>query len=558
MKQNAKHIIPFLCLMFFSLVLSAQGRKINFNYEIGGSTYNGAVKLLGVNEVTTPSNRIPTNLKPGGKWNLSCPSDAEYCGLMLGFSNLTLDNPNHHAKIYFDTYSDLIGLDLDSRSGDHKALATGNNQAILAFGITELNQKGQIAFKMQISGDGTMVPALSKSGNEVIFLQNYSISAGPARGGNGGSVATTPVQEPIRQPIQKPVQQAEKQEVTTSSDDTNAEPRQTVASDLSEDELWNKAAESGKIVDYTEYIRAYPMGGKVIAAREKIDSLKWNVASVYGKGKFAVNKKIKKYEDYITENETGKFRAQACQEMDALQWETAQTSNDYAQYLKDLAAIKTNCPDYVSQNINAEQIALKAQKTCEGTDCTVKFENHIGPLKETEFAVDSGVEVGTITANEIAFKIGDPKSKYTVNYTGPLGRTVTFILGLEDYFNLTYTLDKQNKQVSLADIRGGAPPYFLQIKSNDFFKQVPLGEGPNAEVALGEVKDLPEKGIQLYLTDAEKKIEKHIANVDLASSFMKSQLFFLLLLVLAFAGIGVLFYFKHKANQRKAAEWDYE
>jgi len=168
-----KYSIVFMMFVCFSLVLNAQAKKVKFSYNLGGKNYKGSVKILGVGETALDNRSKQVQFKLGGNWSLSCPQEAEYCGLLLVFTDLKLHNSEHEAKLYFSDYTNLPGIEVDSRGEAYTILS--NKQVIVGFGLEQGTHRGQIPFKFKVEGKGEFASVRSlNNGSDIIFLQDYS------------------------------------------------------------------------------------------------------------------------------------------------------------------------------------------------------------------------------------------------------------------------------------------------------------------------------------------------------------------------------------------------
>jgi len=545
-------LFVFIGLTFITLSLNGQDKKVQFTYEINGNSYNGSVKLMGVNETVINNQNAQVKLRPGGSWTLGCPDDAEYCGMMLVFKDMKLGNPNHEGRIYYRDYANLKGFQVDTRGSEFKSLGQGGAQAIVSFGVMKIKD-GRIGFKLKIS-DGDNTVSAKNAGSEVIFSQNYSMK----------KEAVTPIATPSPKPAKTTTKTTTKTQNSSSNsslkgkESKNSRPSKPNKKQplLTDDEYWKRAQLGGTIAYYEEYLDNYPAGEKKTWALAKIDSLEWDNLKDFRKSDNPITDKLEKYYAYLDGNE--EHKEAIYQTIDSLNWEQAQETEEYVTYLNTVIELKDTFPDLKTPFLKEEALALRFNKICEGRDCRIKFENVIGGMEIADFK-GADVNIIKIENNEAFIEIGNPKSKYVLDYEDKLGRTATFILGLEDYFSLDFSFKKGEKKIVISELEGGVPPYFLQIKSEGLIvKQIPLGNKSKAEIELNEIDDLPNE-IQVFLTDADKQIEKHLETLSLKRSgeFVGSQLFFLLIAATGFSVIGLIFLYMFRQNKKKAEEWDY-
>lgn len=542
--------LVFIGLLFVTMSLYGQDKKVRFTYEINGESFNGSVKLMGVDETVISNRNAQVKLRPGGSWTLGCPNDAEYCGMMLSFKDLKLGQPNHEGRIYYADYANLNGLQVDTRGSEFKSLGQGNNQAIISFGVMEI-KSGSIGFKLKVN-DGSNTVSVKNNGSDVFFTQSYSMQE------TASAPVVTAAPKPSNNSNNTNNNAANNQSTGSSNDNAqsnNTKPKKKQPL-LTDDEYWERAKLGGTIAYYEEYLENYPEGEKKTWALAKIDSLEWDNVTKFRKSDNPILDKIEKYYTYLETNEDYKDKIYPI--IDSLNWEQAQASEDYEVYLQTVIGLKEKYPSLQTPFMGDEALALRFGKICDGRNCTIKFENVIGKIEASDFKGDE-VNIKKIENNEVFIEIGNPKSKYVLDFEDDLGRVATFILGLEDYFSLDYAFKKNNNKIEISALEGGVSPYFLQIKSEGLIvKQIALGAGPDANVELDAIDDLPNE-VQLYLTDADKKVEKYLETISLdeTKEFVGSQLFFLLVAVAGFSIIGLIFLFMFRQNKKKAAEWDY-
>lgn len=208
------------------------------------------------------------------------------------------------------------------------------------------------------------------------------------------------------------------------------------------------------------------------------------------------------------------------------------------------------------QIINRDLPILGANLIGEGNQSTITFDNYIPPLRIEDFdLLDEGVSIEKIVDNVVHFNVENPKEKYNISYSDALSRSKDFVLGLEDYFKFTFDYNEQSKEI-LLNISGGKPPYFIQLNSSNYSKQLPFGNGPKNTINLNDLSDLPDDDIQVYITDVEKLVEKFAGEIKSKSKGSSFDSIILLSALIGFMLVTSFMFIQYKKHRKKQEAWE--
>lgn len=337
----------------------------------------------------------------------------------------------------------------------------------------------------------------------------------------------------------------------TQSQSNNPSVSNTPVEKQDDASVWTRASSKNNVKNYQQYLQKFPNGVYANQAKEKIDLLRWE--AIQGDAK--IERRIKKTEDFIN-NSYGHKTSEACIQIEQDLWDNSNQTENYDGYFAKLNWFFANCVEQKEKAASRNLPILGANLMGEGKTSTITFDNFIPPLNADNFDLkDSGISIEKIEENVVHFNIDDPKQKYNVSYSDALERSKDFVLGLEDYFKFSFNYEEENQNLFL-NITGGKPPYFVQLNSSNYSKQIAFGNGPENTIDLKTIDDLPDGDIQVYITDVEKLVEKFAGEIKGKSKSGSFESLILLGSLLAFVLVSLFMYIKYRQYRKKQEAWE--